>query len=87
MNDLHEHIEHEKNEDMPRLEGIISREESQRLAKQFQQTKAICPTSVHPSAPEESPWQALASLMAAPIDRFRDMFKEWPDQNEVSLKA
>jgi hypothetical protein len=33
MSNLHHHIEHEKTEDMPRLEGLISREESEKIAR------------------------------------------------------
>lgn len=34
-------IEREANEDMPRLEGIVSREESQDLARSLERTEAI----------------------------------------------
>lgn len=83
MDTLHHHIEHEKNEDMPRLESILSREESQELARQFQRTKAIVPTRSHPSAPTSYYFETLAALMAAPIDRFRDLvMRDFPDAED-----
>lgn len=85
MDTLHHHIEHEKEEDMPRLEGILSREESQELAKQFQRTKAIVPTRSHPSAPTSYYFETLAALLAAPIDRFRDLvMRDFPDAEDKS---
>lgn len=83
MDNLHHHIEHEKNEDMPRLEGLLSREESQELARQFQRTKNIVPTRSHPSAPTSYVFESLAALMAAPIDRFRDLvMRDFPDEQD-----
>ncbi|KAK5945413.1 hypothetical protein PMZ80_002618 [Knufia obscura] len=83
MDILHHHIEHEKNEDMPRLEGLLSREESEALARQFQRTKNIVPTRSHPSAPTSYVFENLAALMAAPIDRFRDLImRDFPDEHD-----
>jgi len=87
MENLHHHVEHEKNEDMPRLEKLLSRQESEMWAKRFQATKTIAPTQAHPWMPEGEyggrAEEGLASLLNAPIDRFRDLFKSWPDQEEV----
>ncbi|CZR63405.1 related to HHE domain protein [Phialocephala subalpina] len=44
MHDLHFHIDHEKNEDMPRIEKALSQSESEAIAKQFMRTKRIVPT-------------------------------------------
>ena len=82
MHHLHEHIEHEKTEDMPRLEGLISRQESEAIARSFQRTKNIVPTRSHPSAPTEFYMENLAALMAAPIDRFRDWLRDFPTDEE-----
>lgn len=83
MDTLHHHIKHEKEEDMPRLEGLLSREESQELAKQFQRTKAIVPTRSHPAAPTAYYVENLAALLAAPVDRFRDLImRDFPDAED-----
>ncbi|TID23556.1 Vacuolar amino acid transporter 5 [Venturia nashicola] len=88
MKNLHHHIEHEKNEDMPRLEKLLSREESQALAQQFQHTKNFVPTRSHPSAPTSSwAFEGIAALLAAPIDKLRDlMMNEYPAEGEVGLR-
>jgi hypothetical protein len=48
LRDLHEHIQHESEEDMPRLEKLLSREESVKLAQDWERTKILTPTRSHP---------------------------------------
>ncbi|KAI9821890.1 MAG: hypothetical protein M1827_002472 [Pycnora praestabilis] len=83
MTDLHHHIEHEANEDMPRLEKLLSREESEALAKTFQRTKMFTPTRSHPSAPNRPYFENLAALTAAPIDRFMDYMRDFPEESKL----
>jgi hypothetical protein len=83
MDNLHHHIEHEKNEDMPRLEGLISRQESESIAKSFQRTKGIVPTRSHPAAPTEFYAESVVGLLTMPIDRMRDWLRDFPDENDV----
>lgn len=82
MNLLHHHIEHEKEEDMPRLEGLLSREESEAIARSFERTKGIVPTRSHPAAPTEYYLETLTGLLAAPIDRFQDWFRDFPTEKD-----
>ncbi|KAI4119157.1 MAG: hypothetical protein LQ338_007315 [Usnochroma carphineum] len=86
MTDLHDHIHHESHEDIPRLEEKLSREESQALARSFERTKLVTPTRSHPSAPNRPYFENLAAMLAAPIDRFQDLLRAWPDQEEVAEK-
>jgi hypothetical protein len=83
MSDLHHHIEHEKNEDMPRLEGLISREESEAIGRSFQRTKGIVPTRSHPAAPTEFYAESIVGLLTMPIDRMRDWLRDFPDKKDV----
>ena len=83
MDNLHHHIEHEKNEDMPRLEGLISRQESEAIARCFQRTKGIVPTRSHPAAPTEFYAESIVGLLTMPIDRMRDWLKDFPDEQDV----
>jgi hypothetical protein len=83
MDNLHHHIEHEKNEDMPRLEGLISRQESEAIARSFQRTKGIVPTRSHPAAPTEFYAESIVGLLTMPIDRMRDWLKDFPDEQDV----
>jgi len=81
MHDLHFHIEHEKNEDMPRLEKVLSNEQSESISRQFIRTKQIVPTKSHPSAPTAH-WviEGLAGLLVAPIDKLRTLMDSFPDE-------
>ncbi|THW39582.1 hypothetical protein D6D21_07246 [Aureobasidium pullulans] len=82
MDLLHHHIEHEKEEDMPRLEGLLSREESEALAASFERTKKIVPTRSHPGAPTSYYLELLTGLMAAPVDKFKDYLNDFPDSKD-----
>ena len=83
LKDLHTHIEHESNEDMPRLEQLLSREESQDLASQFQRTKMILPTRSHPYAPNQPYFENFGAMLAAPIDKFADLLRSFPPDSQV----
>ena len=83
LKDLHEHIAHEKDEDMPRLEKVLSREESKQLANQFERTKLITPTRSHPSAPNKPYFENFAAMLAAPIDKFSDLLRAYPSQSKL----
>ena len=83
MTDLHNHIDHESNEDMPRLEKLLSREESQALANSFERTKMITPTRSHPSAPNRPYFENLAAMLAAPIDKVADLMRSFPEKSQL----
>lgn len=83
MTDLHKHIEHESNEDMPRLEEILTREESKSLANYFEKTKLILPTRSHPSAPNKPYFENFAAMLAAPIDKFMDLLRAFPEEGKL----
>lgn len=83
MDVLHHHIEHEREEDMPRLEKLLPDGESAKLARDFERTKGIVPTRSHPSAPTEYYMENLAGLFAAPIDRLQQWLQDFPDKEDI----
>lgn len=83
LDDFHTHVEHEKTEDMPALEEKLSREESNDLAKQWQQTKKMTPTRSHPSAPNRPYAENLAGLLAMPIDKIGDWVRSFPADTKM----
>ena len=83
MTDLLNLIEDESNEDMPRLESILSREESEALAKSFQRTKMITPTRSHPTAPNRPYFENVVALMTAPVDKIRDLMRSFPEDSKL----
>lgn len=78
MADLEEHIIEEEKDDLPALDSAIDEVEAQSLADSFERTKAFVPTRSHPSAPNKPPFETVAGLMAAPLDRLSDLFRKFP---------
>lgn len=75
---LGKHIEEEETDDLPKLENAIPDGNSSQMAKSFQRTKMFVPTRSHPSAPDQPPFETVAGLMAAPLDKLGDIFRRFP---------
>ncbi len=41
----------------------------------------------HPNAPDKPPFETFAGLLAAPMDKLRDMFSKFPPDQEVEAVA
>ncbi|KAF9395751.1 hypothetical protein BGX21_009797 [Mortierella sp. AD011] len=80
--DLSEHIKHEEEEDLVRLEEALSATKSAEMAKSFQRTKMFVPTHAHPSAPDKPPFETVVGLMTAPIDKLLDVFHRFPKSEQ-----
>jgi len=80
VEELREHINSEETEDLPQLETAIGQEVSKQVAAKFARTKKFVPTRSHPSAPDKPPFETVAGLMAAPIDKLKDMFAKFPTE-------
>ena len=76
--DLKQHIREEEEEDLPQLEKALTHGESEKLAANFDRAKKFAPTRSHPSAPDKPPFETVAGLMAAPMDKLMDMFRKFP---------
>lgn len=83
MNHLTEHIKGEEENDFPQLESAIGFEKSIATASSFQRTKLLVPTRSHPSAPNKPPFETLAGLLAAPMDKLRDAFSKFPTEGQT----
>ena len=81
MMGLQHNYTEETTKDLVKLEGAITREESRRLAKQFNRTKMFLPTRAHPSIPDKPPFETAMELLAAPVDQLADLFRQWPKHN------
>ncbi|KAJ9143774.1 HHE domain-containing protein [Pleurostoma richardsiae] len=78
MKTLQGHIKDEEKHDLVALEGGIEGTQSEDLAKSFKRTKLFVPTQSHPSAPDKPPFETVAGLLSAPLDKLMDMFKKFP---------
>ncbi|KAJ5777623.1 HHE domain protein [Penicillium odoratum] len=82
MGDLAIHVNHEE-VDLINLESSITGEQSRRLAASFDRTKHFVPTRAHPSAPDRPPYQTVVGLITAPLDHLQDLFRKWPESDEI----
>lgn len=76
---LSQHIKEEEVEDLPALEKAIDAESSEAMARSFDRTKHFVPTRSHPGAPDRPPFETVAGLLAAPLDKLLDMFRKFPE--------
>ncbi|KEF59570.1 uncharacterized protein A1O9_04415 [Exophiala aquamarina CBS 119918] len=76
--ELSKHIDEEETQDLPALEKALPEGDSQALSKSFGRTKMFVPTRSHPAAPDKPPFETVAGLMAAPIDKLSDLFRRFP---------
>jgi len=83
MATLHPHNDDEEVKDLPMLEAVIGTDASKEAAVSFKKTKKLVPTRAHPSAPNKPPFETLAGLLAAPIDKVKDWFAAFPHEDEM----
>lgn len=83
MEHLREHIKSEETQDLPQLEKAIGFERSLNTAKSFERTKMFVPTRSHPNAPAKPPFETLAGLLAAPLDKLKDAFSKFPSDSQT----
>ncbi|RDB19723.1 hypothetical protein Hypma_013193 [Hypsizygus marmoreus] len=80
MDELRKHNNGEENNDLPLLEPELGKDGSIAAATSFSRTKKFVPTRPHPSAPNKPPFETLAGLMAAPMDKLKDAFAKFPTE-------
>ncbi|KAJ5175674.1 uncharacterized protein N7482_001551 [Penicillium canariense] len=78
MDDLSQHIKEEESHDLPKLEEVLSQDDSEKYSTSFGRTKMFVPSRSHPSAPDKPPFETVVGLLAAPIDHLADLFRKWP---------
>lgn len=78
MSILSEHIREEEKQDLPALEKVLQKSDSEEMANSFHRTKKFVPTRSHPNAPDKPPFETVVGLMTAPGDKLADMFRKFP---------
>ncbi|KAJ5211234.1 hypothetical protein N7491_011054 [Penicillium cf. griseofulvum] len=82
MRDFGIHARQEEEVDLPRLEELLSKDESVELTKSLDRVKIFVPSRAHPLAPTEPFFETAVGLLMAPIDMLADLFRKWPDGKE-----
>jgi len=79
--DLQDHLKLEEGEDLPFLREKLSNDELIKAGKAFSMKEKLAPTRPHPTVPDKPAALELAlGLLAAPIDKVRDIFTAFPDK-------
>ncbi|KAL3954172.1 hypothetical protein ACCO45_012128 [Purpureocillium lilacinum] len=76
--DLKQYIKEEEEEDLVPLEGAIKDGHSEKLGRSFERIKMFMPTRSHPRALDKPPFETVAGLITAPLDKVRDIFTKFP---------
>ena len=85
MEELLEHIrmEEEPGGDLDQLRQHLSEHDLLHAGTSFERTKMFAPTHPHPSAPDKPPFETVVALLTAPVDKLRDLFRQFPEESEV----
>jgi hypothetical protein len=85
FSDFQQHITTEEREDLKLLCDNVSAEDRLKYGKKFENRKKIAPTRPHPSVPEKPVMlEEAMGLLTAPLDKFRDLFRDFPGEHEKS---
>lgn len=84
MSDLHKHNDGEEQDELPKLESVLTEGDSRSAATSFGRTKMLVPTRPHPSAPDKPPFETVVGLLSAPLDKIMDMFSQFPSEEELA---
>ncbi|KAI6087465.1 hypothetical protein F4821DRAFT_277680 [Hypoxylon rubiginosum] len=76
--DLQQHVKEEEEHDIPQLEAKLDEVTITQLSKSFERTKHLVPTRSHPLSPQAPPFETVAALLSAPIDKVADIFRKFP---------
>lgn len=83
--ELQEHLKLEEGQDLIYLKEKMSQEDLIKAGKTFSLKKKLAPTRPHPNVPDKPTALELAiGLMAAPIDKLRDVFTDFPDKETTT---
>ncbi|KNE64420.1 hypothetical protein AMAG_09442 [Allomyces macrogynus ATCC 38327] len=80
MADLETHMAEEESDELPMLRDRLARDRLVEIGKQFDGIKAMVPTRPHPDAPTQPGLEALVGMMTAPLDKMRDMAREFAER-------
>jgi hemerythrin superfamily protein len=72
IENVRHHVEEEEQEMFPRVRKMLSRSDLQELGEALANAKKVAPTHPHPKAPDEPPYNMVASAVSGLIDRALD---------------
>lgn len=79
MGELTAHVKEEETDFIPTLQKHASPNDLQEMAKQWYSTQKGACTHPHPSAPDKPPLQTVVNKLGAPLDKARDLMRDFPE--------
>jgi len=84
MTDIFYHLDKEEKIHIPKLVMSVPLEERISLGQKFENRKIIAPTRPHPWTADKYPFlETLEAVLLAPIDKFFDLFKSFPQKETL----
>jgi len=84
MLDIYNHIDKEEKIHIPKMIERIPLDERINLGQKFDNRKLIAPTRPHPWTADKYPFlETIEGVLLAPIDKFIDLFKSFPESETV----
>lgn len=82
MAELNHHMEEEEAKHLPLLRSYASPETLLELAKEWDKTLKAVPTRPHPHIPDQPPMETIVGSVAAPLDKAKDKFRDFPVETQ-----
>lgn len=70
------HVEEEEQELFPKVKRLLGQEVLDELGKRMEKAKKLAPTRPHPRAPDQPPGIIAAGMVAAVMDRAKDLLRD-----------
>jgi hemerythrin superfamily protein len=86
IENVRHHVKEEEEEMFPRVRKMLSRSDLQELGEALANAKKVAPTHPHPKAPDEPPFNAIASVVSGLVDRARDTGREAVQRSTTSRR-
>lgn len=82
MESVRHHVEEEEGELFPKAKKLLGAEMIEELGRRMEKAKKLAPTRPHPRAPDTPPGNMVAGLMAAMMDKTKDVARRLTSRNQ-----
>ncbi|CAG8572631.1 12779_t:CDS:2 [Acaulospora colombiana] len=84
MKELQSHIKEEETSIFPKFKEAVAANVLNEAGEKFVSTRKMAPTHPHPGAPDKPPAETAAGMTALPLDKARDLTRDFVDTGRES---